>query len=177
MSETNLEEIAVSIIQSQPSPPRIFNSGVLWQIARDPAWILLSLFGISGILAGIFNALQPSDDPIGQLIVVALALGFGIIFAVAPVLYIKKWHLALRKGRLVYARVIDVAVQGPGSRLTFRSQKHGSARGSWEFYVGQQRIVETFALDQPWAASLRVGSQVRVLIHPTRAKILVPIGP
>lgn len=177
MSETMFEEYALSIVQSQPSPPRIFDSRMLWQLARDPGWILLSLFGVSGILAGVFNALRPSDDPIGQFILVILAFGFGAVFALAPLLYMRKWYLALHKGRLVYARVTDVAVQGPGSHLTFRSQQHGSARGHWELYIGQQRVIETFALDQTWAPSLRVGSQVRVLVHPTRAKILVPIGP
>ncbi|MCG8346826.1 MAG: hypothetical protein MI924_03465, partial [Chloroflexales bacterium] len=87
------------------------------------------------------------------------------------------WSLALRRGRLATAEVVTLSTAPPGSRVTFDAATNGCAKGYWVVYLPQRTSTADFMVGEPWVATLRLGARVRVLLHPTRPKILVSLGP
>jgi hypothetical protein len=78
---------------------------------------------------------------------------------------------------MAYARIVYLKARPAGSRVTYDAQRNGYASGEWEVYLPEGSFTARFALDQPWVNRISEGSQVRVLVHPRRKQVLVPLGP
>lgn len=177
MAIQELESFAHDLVSTQQRPPRQFPLSIITHalFARDV--LLVGLFGLSGVLAGVGNILRPATDPTPKYIVAGLAFFFGGILFLIPFLSARTWYVALRRGRLATARVIELKGQGRGATGTFRSFEGGSATGTWTVALPDTTFTDAFSVDSAWAANLHIGSQVRVLVHPTRNRVLVELGP
>ena len=83
----------------------------------------------------------------------------------------------MRRGRVAYARVVQIRDIVAGTPISYDTIAHGAVSGWWEVVLPERTITAAFTLDQAWARSVWIGSRVRVLVHPTKPTILLPIGP
>jgi hypothetical protein len=177
VAEIDVELYAEQVVQNQHEPPRILHLHVLLGVIFDRGSIWVMLFGLATILAGFGYLIMPVDDPSGRGLGVIVAFISGGLIAISPWIYMWKWYLALRYGRLASATIIELHKEGPGSQATFRAARNGAAKGRWSITTERGTFTESFTLDQAWVADLWVGSQVRVLVHPRKQKVLMPVGP
>lgn len=176
MSKQGFEQYAQETIRGQPIPPRRLHLPAFGALITDGELLLIALIGLVTTVGGFFLLWQAAPDATTyRIIITGLTLLCAIGIAV-PFLYVLRWYRALRAGRLATARITTVRIEPVGSMRTLRTMSYGGATGTWEFWLDQHRVQETFALDTHWATQLRVGSQVQVLVHPTQPRILMPVG-
>jgi hypothetical protein len=174
MSLTVFADEARRIVMQQREPPRSFAISILWHLIRDRESILISLFGLIGILFGGYIISRFPGDWAG-LLFGGIGCVAGIFVCFVLVVHAFHWHRSLRYGRLLRALVIEVSRKN--SRDTsFRAEQYGSVQGVWEVQIDGQYLRESFSLNQPWSNSVSVGSQVLVLAHPHKPKLWVPVG-
>lgn len=178
MAKSEFIQYAEQLVRRQPLPPRDFD----WWYSRH---LMTSIVTIGPLVLGciiIFGVLATITSSTSSLnlfgiILFSFLLFGGLFFVAAPLFYIWRWFLALKWGRLEYAQIIELSMAPPGSRSTIESIEHGAAKGRWVVLLQGGQFTENFFVDEWWSQSLHVGSNVRVLVHPRKPKVLMPIGP
>ncbi|GAB4181629.1 MAG: hypothetical protein Fur005_44200 [Roseiflexaceae bacterium] len=83
------------------------------------------------------------------------------------------WHRAITRGRF---RIIEVRT----ITKSYERQGYLHVQGAWQPLVAQQRA-QRFALDTRitghWIGALTPGDRVVALVHPTKPRILLVLGP
>lgn len=175
-----VQEYAQQVVDSQPNPPRDVD---VWPL------VTRSYGSTTGkVVAGVGLLLGTP--------VIALAVFFGGPWTVAritllvlsslitaaaagsPGLYGWRMWRALKSGRVARAVVVRVAFSGPRLRSeTVDAQRHGMARGTWRVDGPDGPFEASFECDASWAAQLRRGTEVRVVVDPARTRVLLDLGP
>jgi ABC-type multidrug transport system fused ATPase/permease subunit len=179
MSKQEFVIYANQVIRNQSSLPRTVELRQFKHLLFDKVTIALFIFGIVNVFGVITTVvMNPSlvSNIVGFVFFAFLTLVV-LFFITVPFFYIWRWFFALKWGKIEYAQVIELQLAPPGSRSSLEAIENGAARGKWTVYTTNQQITENFYIDEQWAPSLYVGSNVRVLVHPQKLKILMPIGP
>jgi hypothetical protein len=178
MAYERLQAYGAEVIDAHPNPIRHLNWRILLRSTLlDKVTILAFLFGSAFLLGAIYWAVYPSNDNVARLIVAGAVLSGAILFGGAPFVLLWRWAYSLRYGRLAYAQITLIRGISAGRPLSYATLEHGAISGWWKVVLPEHTIDAGFTLDQSWAQGLWVGARVRVLLHPTKPKILLPIGP
>lgn len=166
MSSESLRTWANQVVADQPLPPRRVP---LWPLirlryVRESTRYLLAL-GLIGAAAFTAFSLAPDDGPWRML---GLALTAGLVgwAVLRPTFAAVRLRHSLSFGTRATAIVMDVAYTAPhDAGESIESLRNGTATGRWRVEDGLSHVfVASFATDAPWAAVLRPGSVVEVLI-------------
>lgn len=176
---TSIDEHARDVVSVQPTPPRRVS---LWPVVFrsyasrsgrivTPAGLFL---GVPAIVAGLIAS--------GSVVerVIFLAVAIGVAMAIGGAAGVRGWRVrrALAIGQVVDGEVIRAAWFGPSIRpATVDAQVQGMARGTWRIIHPQGPFEASFESDAPWAARLRKGTAVRVLVDPNQPRVLLDLGP
>jgi hypothetical protein len=130
--------------------------------------------GLPLVVIGFAGA---DSDPWFWVIPTAGAL-FAAFLVVVPAIGALRLARALRIGILRQAMIVSAEVRPPGDRTTIDSMRNGFARGSLRLRGAENGGTEIpFETDARWAATLRAGSDVDVLVDPKRGRIIWILGP
>lgn len=166
-------------VRKHPQPPREVPAGALWKqvLARRDCLILMGL-GTADLLFVI--GWIGRRDPAGPATWVAAALFVvvGLAMFAAPVVFFRRLRQALRHGLVREAIVHELQFQPSGETdVTPAARRNGFAWGMRVVEHPRGHFEDEFECDAPWASNLTHGSRVRVLVHPTRKKTLLDLGP
>jgi hypothetical protein len=157
-----------AVVRQQPDPPRSYDRRMLWHIVRDPSMIfalcigVLSIVGVPWMMSYTAAWLSPL-----RLLWYLTGLIIGVIGLMTPFVKLWEWHISIRRGRMAVAEAVQVTPMG-----------EDAVSGIWVVRLPAGTITERrMIIDAFWASDIREGSRFRVLLHPTRPRILVPIGP
>lgn len=180
MARITFMQYASHVVREQPDHPRTFDWWQLRHLLFYKMNIPLFVFGIILIFSALL-VLNDTSSPTRSLPIIIFLSGMilgGFILA-SPFIYIWRWYGALRWGRLAYASITDVTVgpPGPGNRSSLEAIEHGEARGTWVINLPEGQLTQRFALDEPWVPWLSNGTTVRVLMHPHKPILWMPVGP
>ena len=160
--------LAIASVERQPTPPRriAYTSAVL-AILRELTMQVLLLLGIAW--AAGFAAVAVSGSP-EYRVPAGASLVLGLACASIPLLAARECARTIRLGVVTPAVVENVEHFVPDSFVmwdAFRVVAHGS----WRLPDGH---VESFQTAAEWAAGLRPGSVVDLLVGPRSVLILGP---
>jgi hypothetical protein len=171
-----IERYVHDVVTMHPTPPRTFDG---WLVVRQQVYTrtilaVLSILIFIGIDAYLF-ATRSTTAPIDSRYVInALLLSIGLIGVLWTQLIepAYRWWFAVRHGYVTIASVTTV---------TRQTLHYGEvADGRWSVVVDGSVYETTFRLDNDesgyWIWRMAVGSQVHVLVHPTKRKVLIALG-
>jgi hypothetical protein len=168
MGMPELNMYVAKIVHEQPEPPRNYDRKVLWEIVRDPTVLFLFGIGLLGIVGATWLLIY-TEAWFSPIRLVWYAVGFiiGALCFLTPFYHCWSWDLGIRKGVIVWAEATNVTLLD-----------ENVVSGTWIVRLPLDIITEKkMTIDAHWASSIKDGSRFRVLLHPTRSKILIPIGP
>nr|WP_139088604.1 hypothetical protein [Oscillochloris trichoides] len=166
MSLRKLNLYVMELVHNQPDPPRYYDRKMLLYILRDPYVIFsycLGIFLVVGVpLAGLY--VQIWNNPL-RLIFYFIGFAFGLLGIIGPMVSLRRWSVGIRHGRIASAEAVKVESMGDYA-----------VSGTWIVRLPECTITEKkMIIDAQWASSIHEGSHFRVLLHPKRNKILIPL--
>lgn len=166
-------------VRRHPRPPRPVPFGPLLKrvLTRRDSLILMGL-GAAALLFVV--GWIGWTDPVGPAswVVAALFLVLGVVMLAAPVVFFRRSSHALRHGLVREATVHELWFHPPGETdVTPAARHNGFAWGMRVVDHPRGHFEDEFECDAAWAGDLEEGSTVRVLVHPTRKKTLLSLGP
>lgn len=166
-------------VRQQPQPPRPVPAGTLLKrvLIRRDSLILMGLGAVDQLfVAGWIRGM----DSVGPATWVAaiLFVAVGAVMLAAPVVFFRRLRHALRHGLVREATVHELQFQPAGeANATLAATRHGFAWGMRVVEHPRGHFEDEFECDASWASDLTPGCRVRVLVHPTRKKTLLDLGP
>jgi hypothetical protein len=164
-----LGRLMIASVERQPTPPRrIAYMSAVMATLRELTMQVLLLLGIAW--AAGCAAIAVSGPPEYRVPAGASML-LGLACAAIPLLLAWTCARTIRSGVVTPAVVESVEHFVPDSFTTWEAIRNVVAHGSWRLPDGQ---VESFQIREEWAAGLRPGSVVDLLVGPTSVLILGP---
>lgn len=177
MDAAQLDRLVRETVAARPDPPRPVPHWALLEhsLLNGPALVVLAvgaltLLGLSQFVGN--GELAPGQD--SDLTTFALVVGgLGVGLIGLPLLTFGRLVAMLRRGRPATARVLEVA---PADTVAASPHRRG--------VVGQRLVEcatglfeEPFHVDQPWAGELTEGTELTVIVHPRRRRVLYELAP
>ncbi len=146
---------------------------IRWVLSRWKHRILVSLGALILLLVVGWIGKGPV---VWAAVGVLAAVGTGMLLL--TLMAFRKLHDALRRGPVRKATVHEAHFQPPGDgESDRRGAKNGFAWGMRVVEHPRGHFEDEFECGAPWAPDLAEGTTVRVLVHPTRKKTLLDLGP
>jgi len=169
MPGDSISRLVIASVERQPTPPRrIAYTSAVMATLRELTMQVLLLLGIAW--AAGFAAVAVSGPP-EYRVAAGASLLLGLACASIPLLLARSCARTIRSGVVTPAVVESVEHFVPDSFTTWDAIRNVVAHGSWRLPDGQ---VESFQTREEWAAGLRPGSVVDLLVGPTSVLILGP---
>lgn len=150
---------------------------VRWILSRWKHRILVFLGVLALLLAVGWIAWGDPGGPAAWAGVGVLAVG-GLGMVSMTLMAVRRLNDVLRRGLIRKATVHDVRFQPPGdAESNPEDTRNGFAWGMRVVDHPRGHFEDEFECDDPWAPDLEAGTTVRVLVHPTRKKTLLDLGP
>lgn len=167
MGMPELNAYVIEVVRTQPDPPRHYDRQMLWHLLRDPVIMILSMWGAFLMIGMPFAILvtQAWHTPV-RLLWYVVIFALAVWMFIAPFHFMWQWHVGIRSGRIAWAEATKVEIQG-----------EYMTAGIWVVQLPDRTITNDLSIRTFWASRLREGDRFRVLLHPTRPKILLPLGP
>jgi hypothetical protein len=137
----------------------------------------IAVFGV--LLGGgslLLGAIVPDDWAVKAVMFISGTVLLMMCFG-APALLVRRAHRALTQGLLVRAEITRLARTGAGDRSTVTSMSSGMTRGRRRVSHPAGAFETDYEIDAAWARALRRCGEMRVLVHPTKQKVLFDVGP
>jgi hypothetical protein len=171
-----IERYAQDIVTAHPFPPRRIKTWFALSHALVPiTWFLFSvMFGLLIIQEFEYRHQPYASRPLNYYLLITLA---SIVLLKALFTDIVKWMYcwwySMRNGRYTVARICDMRQR----TIPYGGQ---AIEGHWQFTINATTTTTTFRLRGFWSGAwiwrLDVGSEVHILVHPTKSTVLVAIG-
>jgi hypothetical protein len=139
---------------------------------------IITLVGLLLGVPSVFAAYIATGSIFEKVLLMAITVGITTVILAAA--WVRGWRTceALRYGQVARGQVLKSTWLGPGIRPpTIDAQTSGIARGTWRIQHPLGGFEATFESDAPWASKLVPGTAVRTVVHPTRRKVLLDLGP
>lgn len=163
--------------QPEPGRPVPVFPLVRWVLSRPKHRILVSLGVLSLLLVAGWIGWGDPTGP-GAWAGVVLLAGVGLGMLTSTLMSFRRLNEALRRGLVRKATVHEAHFEPPGGgQSSRREHRHGLAWGMRVVEHPRGHFEDEFECDDPWAPDLEAGTTVRVLVHPTRKKTLLDLGP
>lgn len=188
MDAAQLDRLVRESISAEPDPPRPVPRWVLLEhsLLNGPAlaviavgagtlWAVSSLSGAAELVGG------PGSQPTAFTVVLT-ALGVGLI-GLPLVTYARLAHV-LRHGVRTVARVTELDAPDTPAKAQAGPADAEQGRAGTRRRVTGHRLVEhpvslfeePFSSDAEWAEALMPGSEIDVVVHPRRPRVLLELG-
>jgi hypothetical protein len=167
LKEVHPRYLLVQMLEEQPFPKRSVPLLQIIRLAVNPILVFTLGLGVLGcLLIGAVIAMGSVRE--SQHVFLLSIMGAGALFnLLIPIGVIWHIHRALTHGFAAIAEVIHVH---------FGARSHsGEARGIWRVTSTNITFTEDFVLMEPWISTLRPGTRVLVVAHPTKPKVLLPV--
>lgn len=162
-----VSRLVMASVERQPMPPRrIAYTSALIATLRELTMQVLLVLGIAWTAA--FAAVAVSGPP-EYRVPAGASLVLGLACASIPLLLAWNHAQTIRSGEVTPAVVERVEHFVPDSFTTWDAMRNVVAHGSWRLPDGH---VESFQVREEWAAGLRPGSVVDLLVGPRAVLIL-----
>jgi hypothetical protein len=166
-----------ALVAAQPDPPRSVALGELMAAAyRNGTALKIAGFGVvlGGAAVGVGVIAQ--GDWIWKGLIVVVGGALLLICVAGPAMLAARARRAVARGLRVTAEVISVDwADKDGS--TIDALSNGMARGTRRVNHPVNAFTDVFESDASWAADLRPGSIMLVLVDPLRARVWFDLGP
>lgn len=171
MPRDAIGRLMMASVERQPTPPRrVAYTSAAWATLRERTMQVMLLLGTAWS-AG-FAAIAVSGPP-EYRVPAGASLVLGLACASIPLLLAWTYAQTIRSGVVTPAVVESVEHVVPDSFAEWDAIRNVVAHGSWRLPDGN---VESFQIREAWAAGLRPGSVVDLLVGPRSVLILGPRG-
>lgn len=174
-----LDRRVEAAVRAQPDPPRHVPLGAFIRAGYGNAVALIFVtFALFSALTGVLVWWSATGEWwAGAIVLFVCGAGF-VLFAVAPLVRVIRYHRAARHGILVPAAVTNAEWTAPELRPeTIEAGKYGMARGTRRIAHPKGAYEERFESDSPWASELKPGTRVWLLVDPDLPRVLMDLGP
>ena len=163
-----MRALRARVVTEQPFPPRHVPLLRVVGTLRDPLWVFLAFVGF-GWLALLAYVVAVGEWTVAAFSLAALSLVGGTAFLGSLAFMVVTFARSLRGGRAAHAIVVSVDTSpSPGETPTLDGLEHGMTRGTRRVVDGARTFEEAFLTDAPWSRTVRPGTRMRVLVHPTK---------
>jgi|GEM_PF-2277441 len=171
-----IERYAQDIVTAQHFPPRRLKTWVVLSHSLVPiTWFLfVVMFGLLIVQEFEYRNQPYASRPLNYYLLITLSsivLLKALFTDIAQWMYC--WWYSMRRGRYTVARICDMRQR----TIPYGGQ---AIEGHWQFTIDATTTTSIFRLRGFWSGAwiwrLDVGSEVHLLLHPTKPTVLVAIG-
>lgn len=180
--EDSVSRFYADLLAKQPDPPRqVAPQAVLRLFLGQTSTIVMVCCAVIafvfGIVINITGGMPGQPITVSDRCVGVGAFAFALLTTVILLSGFRSYLLAARRGRRGFAVTLEMSRTEPGDSRSLSALKYGTATGTRRVTLASEVFESRFTISRPWISLLHPGSQVEVLVHPKRQRVLITVRP